>query len=75
VPFTNHQKGKDRMYQSLHNEIAKASAPRVHPSHVNHRSERGRGSPPRRRVRGHAAGALALLAQRLDAERARRILA
>ena len=63
------------MYQSLHNEIAKAAAPRVHSSHAIHRSERGRGSPPRRRVRGQAAGALALLAQRLDAERARRILA
>jgi hypothetical protein len=63
------------MYQSLHNEIAKASAPRVHPSSVHQRSGRGRGSPPRRRVRGHAAGALASLARRLDAERARRSLA
>jgi hypothetical protein len=75
VPFTNHQKGKDQMYQSLHNEIAKASAPRMHSSRAHHQSERGRGSPPRRRVRGKAAGALALMAQRLDAERARRILA
>jgi hypothetical protein len=63
------------MYQSLHNEIAKASAPRLHASRANQRSERGRGSPPARRVRGPAAGALALLARRLDAERARRILA
>jgi len=63
------------MYQLLHNEIAKASAPRVHPTHAHQRSERGRGSPPRRRVRGPAAGALATLARRLDAERARRILA
>jgi hypothetical protein len=63
------------MYQSLHNEIAKASAPRVHASHMHLRSERGRGSPPRRRVRGQAAGVLASLARRLDAERARRIVA
>jgi hypothetical protein len=67
--------GKDLMYQSLHNEIAKASAPRVHASRAIHGSERGRGSPPKRRVRGPAAGVLALLAHRLDAERARRILA
>lgn len=72
---STNQKGKDRMYQSLHNEIAKASAPRVHASRAIQRSERGRGSPPRRRVRGKAAGVLALMAQRLDAERARRILA
>jgi hypothetical protein len=63
------------MYQSLHNEIAKATAPRTHDVRAIHRSERGRGSPPKRRVRGPAAGVLALLAQRLDAERARRILA
>jgi hypothetical protein len=75
VSFSSHQKGKDRMYQTLHNEIAKASAPRVHSSYAIHKSERGRGSPPGRRVRRKAAGALALLAQRLDAERARRILA
>jgi hypothetical protein len=63
------------MFQSLHNELAKATAPRQHAMVVHQRSERGRGSPPMRRVRGPAAGALALLAQRLDAERARRILA
>jgi hypothetical protein len=63
------------MYQSLHNEIAKASAPRVYESRAHHRSERGRGSPPRRRVRGQAAGVLASLARRLDAERARRAVA
>jgi hypothetical protein len=63
------------MYQSLHNEIAKASAPRVHVAHLHQRSERGRGSPPSRRVRGQAAGVLASLARRLDAERARRIVA
>jgi len=62
------------MYQSLHNEIAKASAPRLHPQWVHQRSERGRGSPPRR-VRGQAAGVLATLARRLDAERARRVVA
>ena len=63
------------MYQSLHNEIAKASAPRVDAQRAHLRSERGRGSPPGKRVRGQAAGALATLARRLDAERARRILA
>jgi hypothetical protein len=62
------------MYQSLHNEIAKASAPRLHPQRVHQRSGRGRGSPPRR-VRGQAAGVLATLARRLDAERARRVVA
>jgi hypothetical protein len=62
------------MYQSLHNEIAKATAPRTRPEGV-YRSERGRGHPPSRRVRGPAAGVLATLARRLDAERARRILA
>jgi hypothetical protein len=67
--------GKDQMFQLLHNEIAKASAPRVHGVPVHQRSERGRGSPPMRRVRGPAAGVLASLARRLDAERARRILA
>lgn len=62
------------MFQSLHNEIAKASAPRAHMVH-EHRSGRGRGHPPSRRVRGPAAGLLASLARRLDAERARRALA
>jgi hypothetical protein len=62
------------MFQLLHMEIAKASAPRPHAVR-GHRSERGRGSPPGRRVRRRAAGILALLAQRLDEERARRILA
>ena len=62
------------MYQSLHNELAKATAPRGTRSEVHQRSERGRGSPPRR-VRGQAAGALASLARRLDAERARRAVA
>jgi hypothetical protein len=63
------------MYQSLHNEIAKATAPRPHAQHVHQRSARGRGSPPSRRLRGQAAGVLASLARRLDAERARRIVA
>jgi hypothetical protein len=63
------------MYQSLHNELAKASAPRLHAQRVHEHSERGRGSPPSRRVRGQAAGVLASLARRLDAERARRSLA
>ena len=62
------------MYQSLHNELAKATVPRWHAQWVHQRSERGRGSPPRR-VRGQAAGALASLARRLDAERARRVVA
>ena len=62
------------MYPSLHNELAKATAPRPRVPHA-YRSERGRGHPPSRRVRGHAAGVLASLARRLDAERARRILA
>jgi hypothetical protein len=63
------------MFQPMHNEIAKAAAQRVHGSRAIHHHELGRGSPPGRRIRGPAAGALALLAQRLDAERARRILA
>jgi hypothetical protein len=62
------------MYQSLHNEIAKATAPRPRVPR-EHRSERGRGHPPSRRGRGQAAGALASLARRLDAERARRAVA
>jgi hypothetical protein len=62
------------MYQSLHNELAKASAPRPRIPR-EHRSERGRGHPPSSRLRGPAAGALASLARRLDAERARRALA
>jgi hypothetical protein len=62
------------MYQSLHNEIAKATAPRPRVPR-EHRSERGRGHPPSRRVRGQAAGVLASLARRLDAERARRAVA
>jgi hypothetical protein len=66
--------GKDPMYQSLHNELAKASAPRVRAPLAYELSKRGRGSPPRR-VRGQAAVALASLARRLDAERARRIVA
>jgi hypothetical protein len=64
----------DQMFQSLHNEIAKASAPRAHVMREHHGC-RGRGHPPSRRVRGHAAGVLASLARRLDAERARRALA
>jgi hypothetical protein len=62
------------MYQSLHNELAKASAPRVRAPQAYERSKSGRGSPPTR-VRGHAAVALASLARRLDAERARRAVA
>jgi hypothetical protein len=63
------------MFQLLHNELAKATAPRP-PVPGAYRSERGRGHPPsRRRVRGQAAGVLASLARRLDAERARRSLA
>jgi hypothetical protein len=64
----------DRMFQSLHHEVAKASAPQPNPMR-EHRSERGRGHPPSRRLRGPAAGVLASLARRLDAERARRTLA
>jgi hypothetical protein len=64
----------DQMFQSLHNEIAKASAPRAHVMR-EHQGCRGRGHPPSRRVRGKAAGVLASLARRLDAERARRALA
>jgi hypothetical protein len=64
----------DQMYQSLHNEIAKATAPRADVAR-EHQGWRGRGHPPSRRVRGPAAGALASLARRLDAERARRALA
>ena len=62
------------MYQSLHNELAKATVPRRNAHTVHQRSERGRGSPPGR-VRGQAAGALATLARRLDAERAKRAVA
>jgi hypothetical protein len=68
--------GKDQMYQSLHNELAKATAPRRPTAGCEHLSERGRGSPPKRaRVRRHAAGALASMARHLDAESARRVVA
>ena len=62
------------MHQLLHNELAKATAPRDRAPRAYERSKRGRGSPPRR-VRGHAAVALASVARRLDAERARRVVA
>lgn len=62
------------MYQSLHNEMVKATASRA-AEHGARRGHRGRGHPPSRRVRGRAAGALASLARRLDAERARRAVA
>lgn len=62
------------MYQSLHNELAKATAPRERAPRAYERSNSGRGSPPRR-VRGHAASTLASVARRLDAETARRVVA
>jgi hypothetical protein len=62
------------MYQSLHNELAKATAPRDHARRAYELGKRGRGSPPKR-VRGRAAVALASMARRLDAERARRVVA
>ena len=62
------------MYQSLHNELAKATAPRERAPRAHERSKSGRGSPPRR-VRGRAALALASVARRLDAETARRVVA
>jgi len=75
VVQVNHSpEGKDQMYQSLHNELAKASAPRVRAPGAYERSKSGRGSPPRR-VRGPAAVALASMASRLDAKRARRVVA
>ena len=74
VQVNHHTEGKDQMYQSLHNELAKATAPRVRAPQAYERSKSGRGSPPRR-VRGQAAVALASMARRLDAERARRVVA
>ena len=74
MQVSNQHEGKDQMYQSLHNELAKATAPRVRAPQAYERSKSGRGSPPRR-VRGQAAVALASMARRLDAERARRVVA
>ena len=62
------------MYQSLHNELAKATAPRERAPRAHERSKHGRGSPPKW-FRGQAAVALASVARRLDAETARRVVA
>ena len=62
------------MYSQFHQQFAKANVPVLGP--VGRASARpGRGQPPPGRLRGGAAYALASAAQRLDRERARRVLA
>ena len=62
------------MYQSLHNELAKATL-RASARRRPTSAARAAVSSPPRRVRGQAAVALASMARRLDAERARRVVA
>jgi hypothetical protein len=62
------------VYSQFHKQLAKADPPILGPR--GRASARpGRGHPPPRRLRGHAAHALASAAQRLDRERARRAIA
>ena len=63
------------MYSQFHRQLAKANPPVLGP-HTRASGRPGRGQPPpRRRLRGHVAYALASAAQRLDGERARRAIA
>jgi hypothetical protein len=63
------------MYSQFHRQIVKANPPLLGPQpSASGRPDRAQ-PPPRRRLRGHAAYALASAAQRLDGERARRAIA
>jgi hypothetical protein len=62
------------VYSQFHQEFAKGYPSFVSPRHGAHERP-GRGHPPPGRLRGGAAYALASAAQRLDRERARRVLA
>ncbi|HMI70792.1 MAG TPA: hypothetical protein VK510_12435 [Solirubrobacteraceae bacterium] len=63
------------MYSQFHRQLMKANPPLLGPrSLASGRLGRGH-PPPRRRLRGGAAYALAIAAQRLDGERARRAIA
>jgi hypothetical protein len=62
------------MYSQFHQQLAKADPPILGPRSAPARPGRGH-PPPRRRLRGNAAHALASAAQRLDRESARRAIA
>ncbi len=62
------------VYSQFHQEFAKAYPPFVSPRRRAYERP-GRGQPPPGKLRGGAAFALASAAQRLDRERARRVLA
>ena len=63
------------MFSQFHQQLAKADPPILGP-HGRASARHGRGHPPPKgRLRGHAAYALAFAAQRLDRERARRAIA
>jgi hypothetical protein len=63
------------VYSQFHRQLMKANPPVLGPrSLASARPGRGK-PPPRRRLRGHMAFALASAAQRLDGERARRAIA
>jgi hypothetical protein len=62
------------VYSQFHQQLAKADQPIMGPRGRAPGSS-GRGRPPSRRLRGHAAHALAVTAQRLDRESARRAIA
>jgi hypothetical protein len=63
------------MYSQFHRQLMKADPPLLGPrSLASGRPDRSH-PPPKRRLRGHAAYALASAAQRLDGERARRAIA
>jgi hypothetical protein len=64
------------VYSQFHQQLAKADQPILGPRSLDPSARSGsRGQRSPRRLRGHAAHALAVTAQRLDRERARRAIA
>jgi hypothetical protein len=63
------------MYSQLYRQLIKANPPLLGPQPAASGRPGRAHPPPRRRLRGHAAYALASAARRLDGERARRAIA